>query len=368
LNTGASKYRLVVINDSGSGTQAIPCTGTSYNFTPSVAGSWRWQVQSYLSSGQPGDAPTARGITVNAATVKVSEPGIPSLNSPQDGYSMRVGQTVNLQWSNTGASSYRLVVINDTGTGTQAINCTGTSYNFTPSVAGSWRWQVQSYLSSGQPGDAPRAWGITVNKIEAEYNPPSQPNPSSPNNGASFRSAAPTLSWSGVSSPSGGRVEYQVEIFDSPVGITSPWMTETSWRPSEADAHLGSYNWHVKAIDRTTGKESGWGNVSQFIIERNPDSTDLRLDIRRALYGANDRFDDITSKVRPFIVNDERIDINVNNDLCGYDPVPNVKKKLIVTYRNRWNEERRITINEGDKLILSRDSTSGEFLLDGDNQ
>lgn len=83
-------------------------------------------------------------------------------------------------------------------------------------------------------------------------------------------------------------------------------------------------------------------------VQPQPASSDnLRLDIRMARYGSSGNAVDITQNVRAFIQQDERIDIQVANALCDYDPVPNVSKQLVVTYRNRWNEEYRLTIQEG---------------------
>lgn len=193
---------------------------------------------------------------------EVPQPGIPSLGSPQNGYSMQVGQTVSLQWSDTGASKYRLEVINDSGTGTYGVDVYGTSSTFQPSASGSWRWQVRSYVNNTQVGDAPTARNITVNAIVVQ--PPNKPNLVSPSNGSSYQGQAPTLYWGPMSSPSGGQIKYYAETFDCPNPQNSDWITGTSWTPSSTTA--GLYNWRVKSFDVNTGKESGWGSVWQFTI------------------------------------------------------------------------------------------------------
>ena len=79
-NTGASKYRLTVICDTGTGTFAQDVIGTSYSYTANTVGSWRWQVQSYIGSTL-GDAPHTRSFTVRATSTPTS-----SLNVHADYY------------------------------------------------------------------------------------------------------------------------------------------------------------------------------------------------------------------------------------------------------------------------------------------
>jgi hypothetical protein len=191
-----------------------------------------------------------------------------------------------------------------------------------------------------------------------------------PADGSRFQGGAPTLSWSPISTPSGGRVEYFAETFDCPDPHQSDWITGTSWTPPSNAP--GTYNWHVKAIDRTTGNESGYGAVWQFTLEETHDSTDLHLEIRITKYGPYDSsntYSDQTGKARS-IMSDDSVTIPASDSFFfPYgDPGPSYNKTLVVVYRNRWNEEWQVSCGEGGSITLNRDSRTGTFLLDGDNQ
>jgi len=202
--------------------------------------------------------------------------------------------------------------------------------------------------------------------ISKVYNPPNVPTIISPTDYTKISTAAPVLNWSSVTGPSGGTVEYKISIFDSPLNIESYWMTDTSWRPSELDGKPGLYLWRVKSIDKLTGKESGWSNPVHFEIVKG-DSTDLRLDIRRALYGVPTLMIDTTQKVRTLVTNDSFLSLTASNSLTDFDPSFGNTKTLTIIYRNRWNEEYSITVNEGNQINIDRESRIGTFILDGDN-
>jgi Tol biopolymer transport system component len=159
-NTGASQYKFEAWNDTGSGSASYNVNGTTTQFAPAYAGSWRWQVRSISSSGQVGDAPHARSFTVTSALS--ANPGVPQLLSPNDGITLQTNQNATFTWSNTGASQYRFEIWNDDGDGDTANVVTGTSTQFAPAYTGSWRWQVRSISSTGQVGDAPHTRSFTV--------------------------------------------------------------------------------------------------------------------------------------------------------------------------------------------------------------
>ncbi len=58
-----------------------------------------------------------------------------------------------------------------------------------------------------------------------------------------------------------------------------------------------------------------------------------RWDVEVARYGANDRFVDVTDRVRHARAGDGELDSFVNNDSLGGDPLPNVPKRLEVLFR-----------------------------------
>lgn len=375
-DTGASKYRIEVMNDSGTGTFGEDVYGTSYNFTPRYSGNWRWQVRSYLGSGSRTDPQTANNITVNQGTtlsipttpivVTPSNPSIPTLGSTSNGTTMNVGQTITLNWSNTGATKYKIEIINDSGTGTFGEVVYGTSYSFTPMYSGNWRWQVRSYNSNGVVGDASPTKSFTV--LEVVVLPPDHPNPISPASRTTYRNGTPTLTWSAVSGSSYSNIEYFAHTYDCPNPQESGWISGTSWTPNSNA--LGTYNWNVKARDKVTGKESGWGATYQFILEATPDSQNRNLEIKSAVFGPYDSHgtnSDMTWKVRENISNNS-VTINATDSFFfpAGDPGPSYSKRLTVNYTNRWNEEYQVTRNEGESITINWDSREGSYVRDHD--
>lgn len=87
---------------------------------------------------------------------------IPQLLSPSEGATVQPNQLVTFAWSGTGAPQYKIEVWNDTGAGSLSTMVNGTSTQFAPPSAGSWRWQVRSVRSDGQPGDAPHTRSFSV--------------------------------------------------------------------------------------------------------------------------------------------------------------------------------------------------------------
>ena len=110
--------------------------------------------------------------TVPTSIVTSSSPTsftIPQLVAPNDGITLPTNQNTTFRWSNTGATRYKFEVWNDTNKMNYSFDVTGTSTQFTPVSEGSWRWQVRSYSSNGQAGDAPYTRSFKVVSV------PSQP-------------------------------------------------------------------------------------------------------------------------------------------------------------------------------------------------
>lgn len=76
-----------------------------------------------------------------------------------------------------------------------------------------------------------------------------------------------------------------------------------------------------------------------------------RLNVVRAVYGANGRTVDVTGQLRAN-VRDGRLYLRVTNEICGNcDPAPRVTKTLWVTYSTGGRNE-QISVREGDYLQI----------------
>lgn len=63
-NTGATRYKIRFINNSGAGTTDINVNSTSYNFTPNYDGNWTWKVCEFPDTGKEGPYSSERSFVV----------------------------------------------------------------------------------------------------------------------------------------------------------------------------------------------------------------------------------------------------------------------------------------------------------------
>ena len=76
-----------------------------------------------------------------------------------------------------------------------------------------------------------------------------------------------------------------------------------------------------------------------------------QLNIVRATYGAGNRTQDVTGRLRS-LVRDGRLQITVNNDSMGTDPAPGSRKTLSVSYSNGGNSQQQARVSEGGQLSI----------------
>ncbi|WP_156392182.1 MULTISPECIES: DNAJC11 domain-containing protein [unclassified Roseateles] len=76
-----------------------------------------------------------------------------------------------------------------------------------------------------------------------------------------------------------------------------------------------------------------------------------RLVIDEARYGGEARWVDVTQQVRAQVRADQ-LDVEVRNELFGFDPVPGQRKALIVTYRRGNEPSRTVQVSERDVMRL----------------
>lgn len=168
-DTGAALYILTLHNDNTGENRSLRVDTNSKDVTIPSEGTWRWKVTSMANLADTLATSEERTFTATSAPVTTT-PGIPVLGDPGDGKQYALGSTINFQWNNTGASKYRLTLICDTTpSATLPLDISGTSYPYTTTTAGSWRWQVQSYIG-GTLGDAPHTKSFIVLPSSASPN------------------------------------------------------------------------------------------------------------------------------------------------------------------------------------------------------
>jgi murein DD-endopeptidase MepM/ murein hydrolase activator NlpD len=87
-----------------------------------------------------------------------------------------------------------------------------------------------------------------------------------PSNGyVALNHVAPTLCWGNNGDPDGDEVEFNVNVYNDTINITSGWIPNTCWRPSQLDYQYGSYQWRVQARDAGNATK-GWGATWGFSI------------------------------------------------------------------------------------------------------
>lgn len=120
------------------------------------------------------------------------------------------------------------------------------------------------------------------------------------------------------------------------------------------------------------GWNGGWGNLGnddwrdgRRVADRDRDGDRDRdrdynrddrgrygqLNIVRATYGAGNRTQDVTGRLRS-LVRDGRLQITVNNDSMGTDPAPGSRKTLSVSYSNGGNSQQQARVSEGGQLSI----------------
>jgi len=108
--------------------------------------------------------------------------------------------------------------------------------------------------------------------------------------------------------------------------------------------------------------ESAWVEASQLIATGSAgqpgegrwqdDQRNVPLNIHRATYGEGPRQVDVTQQLRDRVHNG-RLRLRVSNDLVGYDPFPNVRKRLVVEYSvGSGRQTRQTAVDESQSLSL----------------
>ncbi len=252
-------------------------TGTSW--TPTLAvGTWYWRVQARDAVITTLVSPwsLANFFTLSSVTPPSSGPTVPLLIAePNATCSGSCG--IQLQWNPSTNSTgngvqYSVQVSSDVSFSTVNYSSgwiTGTSW--TPTLGtGTWYWRVQARDAVNT--SLVSAWSGTnsFTLTASSTTPPSAPVLiAEPDSSCSRTSGCSIgLQWNASSNPSGGSLQYIVQVSSSSsfstIKSTSNWISGTSWSATLA---RGTWYWRVQARNATTTSlVSPWSSVDSFVV------------------------------------------------------------------------------------------------------
>lgn len=343
-------------------------TSTSWSPYSMTSGDFNWHVKS--RDALTGVESSWLDVWQYQGKQEYPAPQTVELFSPNTNSQFR-GSTPSLTWlpvsSPSGGAIEYYVETYDCPTPQNSGWISATSWSPTATDTGTYSWRVKCIdRKTNKESDWSNGWNY---QIQPDYNPPLATSHLSPATNTRHKDVAPRLTWNPVSCPSGGTIEYYVEVYDCPIPQNSGWISSTSWTPYLNV--VGFYNWRVKSIDRTTGKESAWSSPWRFEYAIHVDSYDEHLQIKRAMFGPYDSHGtntDQAGRARELIQNDS-ISITASDSFFfpAGDPGPSFTKRMTIIYSNRWNEEYEIVVDEGQTVNVNRDSRTGRFLRDCDD-
>ncbi|MFN3756746.1 MAG: hypothetical protein ACK4RM_07310 [Flavobacterium sp.] len=110
----------------------------------------------------------------------------------------------------------------------------------------------------------------------------------------------------------------------------------------------------LKHENRINSKKSEINILNEQINQLMQEVSNFKkIKVLYAQYGKNEIFINVTDMIKPYI--DSYRSFNVDNDVFGRDPVPNIVKELFVVYSYDGNAY-HFTANEGDKINVNVDS------------
>lgn len=238
--SGTLDYEILVDNNADFSSPLINQTGlTVSEFTAASAlsnGTYYWKVRGTNASGA-GTYSSSWSFSIGAA------PGIPVLALPSNG-SLTTDTTPTFDWNDvTDASSYTILVDNNSDFSSPEINQSPTLSAYTPASAlalGTYYWKVLAtnvYGSSSYSG----SWTLSIGA------PPGTPTLVSPTNGSTTADYRPAFDWNDVS----GATSYNI-LVDNNSDFSSPEIDQnpvSSTYTTPADMAIGTYYWKVSAAN-----------------------------------------------------------------------------------------------------------------------
>lgn len=267
----ADYYHLQVDDDPAFGSpeiNALPLSAASYapSTTPPLAlasgQTYYWRVWAVNPLGSTLSTPQSRSFTTPAAA-----PAAFSLISPAWG-AVGVSRNPTFQWSQSvDSDGYALMVDDDPGFGSPAINATGltsTSYIWLGPALNpltQYYWTVSSTNNIGTTLSSPASSSFQTLGVA-----PGAFNLTSPPDGAFIDTTTPTLTWTAASFAESYRV-----ILDNNLSLASPevdvsGLTELSFQvPSGVLVNETRYYWQVRATNET-GTTTSSPAVATFAV------------------------------------------------------------------------------------------------------
>lgn len=258
-SSGATSYRLQIIEGVNIVFDQQGITGTSYTLTSAVLTyntSYYWRVN---ATGPGGTSDWSAQWTF---TTQIQAPSPPVLLSPPNG-STNISLTPTLSWSNvSGASYYRLQVSTNSGFTTTVIDINGLVNPGYVVPSGflnnntTYYWRVNA-SNSGGTSDWSSVWNFTT--VPA---PPAAPTLISPTNGQTGVSVTPNLDWSDVSGATSYTVQVSLNSGFTAIVVNEDVTASNYQVPSGILSGQTTYYWRVNASN--IGGTGPWSTVWSF--------------------------------------------------------------------------------------------------------
>ena len=253
-------------------------SGTSWSVSLGN-GTWYWRVQARdsLNTTTVSDWSTAGSFTLSSTPPSSSGPTVPVLIAETDG-TCTGSCGIQLLWnpsSNSNGNGVQYSVQVSSSSAFSSVNSSsgwisGTSW--TPTLGtGTWYWRVQARDAANT--SLVSAWSATnsfVLTAPSSSTPPSAPVliPESDSSCSSRYGCPTSLQWNTSVNPSGGSLQYLVQVSSSSsfstIKSTSNWISGTSW---SATLGSGTWYWRVQARNATTTSlVSPWSSVDSFYV------------------------------------------------------------------------------------------------------
>jgi len=178
-------------------------------------------------------------IVINGTPVGGTPPAAPSLISPADA-SSTTDLTPTFDWSDAAdATSYTILVDNNSNFGSPEVNQSPTASTYTPAsslASGTYYWKVLSTNTNGSSSYS-TTWSVTLGSA------PAAPSLATPTDASTLYILKPVFDWNDVS----GATSYTI-LADNNSNFGSPEIDQTlaasTYTPA-ADMALGTYYWKV---------------------------------------------------------------------------------------------------------------------------
>lgn len=279
ISSGAIQYSVQVSASSSFSTiKASSGWISTTSYTPSLGtGTWYWRVQARSASTttRVSAYSAVDSFVVSVPAPTPTAPSTPSLIAETDSTCSTASCGIALAWNASsvtgGTAQYSVEVSNSSTFSTIAAASdwiSGTTY--TPSLAaGTWYWRVQARNASSTALIS--AWSTVdtfVISVPAPVTtPPSKPVLTAEPDGTcrTYSGCSIGLAWSTSTNPSGGTVEYLIQVSNSStftsIKTQSAWQTGRTWN---AILPSGTWYWRVQARDAANALTSAWSNVDSF--------------------------------------------------------------------------------------------------------